>query len=120
MKKSIGWFVSTLGTFCLYQGNLNSKMRHKLKALVKEEALDAKPEQTLQQTMHCVNTRQEISSSDAGSVPGMGGGGGGGNTPGNSWWAVPPGFQNPDPISNPKNVIFSTLFQTRLLKSMIG
>ena len=76
MKKSIGWFVSTLGTFCLYQGNLNSKMRHKLKALVKEEALDAKPEQTLQQTMHSVNTRQEISSSDAGSVPGMGGGGG--------------------------------------------
>ena len=75
MKKSIGWFVSTLGTFCLYQGNLNSKMRHKLKALVKEEALDAKPEQTLQQTMHSVNTRQEISSSDAGSVPGMGGGG---------------------------------------------
>ena len=52
-------------------------MRHKLKALVKEEALDAKPEQTLQQTMHSVNTRQEISSSDAGSVPGMGGGGGG-------------------------------------------
>ena len=49
-------------------------MRHKLKALVKEEALDAKPEQTLQQTMHSVNTRQEISSSDAGSVPGMGGG----------------------------------------------
>ena len=47
--------------FCLYQGNLNSKMRHKLKALVKEEALDAKPEQTLQQTMHSVNTRQEIS-----------------------------------------------------------
>ena len=47
-------------------------MRHKLKALVKEEALDAKPEQTLQQTMHSVNTRQEISSSDAGSVPGMG------------------------------------------------
>ena len=77
MKKSIGWFVSTLGTFCLYQGNLNSKMRHKLKALVKEEALDAKPEQTLQQNMHSVNTRQEISSSDAGSVPGMGGGGGG-------------------------------------------
>ena len=66
MKKSIGWFVSTLGTFCLYQGNLNSKMRHKLKALVKEEALDAKPEQTLQQTMHSVNTRQEISSSDGG------------------------------------------------------
>ena len=64
-------------------------MRHKLKALVKEEALDAKPEQTLQQTMHSVNTRQEISSSDAGSVPGMGGRGG--NTPGNSWWAVPPG-----------------------------
>ena len=90
-------------------------MRHKLKALVKEEALDAKPEQTLQQTMHSVNTRQEISSSDAGSVPGMGGRGGGGNTPGNSWWAVPPGSQNPDPISNPKNVIFSTL-----LKSMIG
>ena len=59
----------------LYQGNLNSKMRHKLKALVKEEALDAKPEQTLQQTMHSVNTRQEISSSDAGSVPGMGAGG---------------------------------------------
>ena len=77
MKKSIGWFVSTLGTFCLYQGNLNSKMRHKLKALVKEEALDAKPEQTLQQTMHSVNTRQEISSSDAGFVPGMGRGGGG-------------------------------------------
>ena len=70
--------MSTLGTFCLYQGNLNSKMRHKLKALVKEEALDAKPEQTLQQTMHsAVNTRQEISSSDAGSVPGMGRGGGG-------------------------------------------
>ena len=51
-------------------------------------------------------------------MPGMGGGGG--KTPGNSWWAVPPGYQNPDPISNPKNVIFSTRFQTRLLKSMIG
>ena len=75
MKKSIGWFVFSLVAFCFLQGNLKSKMRHKLKALVKKEALDAKPEQTLQQTMHSVNTRQEISSSDAGSVPGMGAGG---------------------------------------------
>ena len=42
MEKSIGWFVFTLGAFCLFQGNLNSKMRHKLKVLVKEEALDVK------------------------------------------------------------------------------
>ena len=61
MKKSIGWFASTLGKFCLYQGNLNSKTRHKLKALVKEEALDAKPQQTLQQTTNSVNTREETS-----------------------------------------------------------
>ena len=44
MKKSIGWFVFTLGAFCLFQGNLNSKLRHKLKVLVKEEALDVKPQ----------------------------------------------------------------------------
>ena len=61
MKKSIGWFVFTLGAFCFFQGNLNSKTRHKLKALVKEEALDAKLQQTLQQTTNIVNTRQEIS-----------------------------------------------------------
>ena len=42
MKKSISWFVFTLGTFCLFQGNLNSKMRRQLKVLVKEEALDVK------------------------------------------------------------------------------
>ena len=42
MKKSIGWFVFTLGAFCFFQGNLNSKMRHKLNVLVKEEALDVK------------------------------------------------------------------------------
>ena len=39
-----------------------SKMRRQLKVLVKEEALDVKPQQTLQQTMNSVNTRQEISS----------------------------------------------------------
>ena len=44
MKKSISWFVFTLGTFCLFQGNLNSKMRRQLKVLVKEEALDVKPQ----------------------------------------------------------------------------
>ena len=44
MKKSIGWFVFTLGAFCLFQGNLNSKMRRQLKVLVKEEALDVKPQ----------------------------------------------------------------------------
>ena len=43
MKKSIGWFVFTLGAFCLFQ-NLNSKMRRQLKVLVKEEALDVKPQ----------------------------------------------------------------------------
>ena len=43
-KKSISWFVFTLGAFCLFQGNLNSKLRHKLKVLVKEEALDVKPQ----------------------------------------------------------------------------
>ena len=26
--------------------------------------------------------------------------GGGGGTPGNSWWGVPPGSPNPDPISD--------------------
>ena len=44
MKKSIGWFVFTLGAFCVFQGNLNSKMRHKLKVLMKDEALDVKPQ----------------------------------------------------------------------------
>ena len=44
MKKAMGWFVFTLGAFCLFQGNLNSKLRHKLKVLVKEEALDVKPQ----------------------------------------------------------------------------
>ena len=44
MKKSISWFVFTLGTFCLFQGHLNSKMRRQLKVLVKEEALDVKPQ----------------------------------------------------------------------------
>ena len=44
MKKSISWFVFTLGTFCLFQGNLNSKMRRQLKVLVKEEAVDVKPQ----------------------------------------------------------------------------
>ena len=44
MKKSIGWFVFTLDAFCLFQGNLNSKMRRQLKVLVKEEALDVKPQ----------------------------------------------------------------------------
>ena len=44
MKKSIGWFVFTLGAFCLFQGNLNSQMRRQLKVLVKEEALDVKPQ----------------------------------------------------------------------------
>ena len=62
MKKSIGSFVFTLGAFCLLQGNLSSKNRRQLKVLVKEEALDVKPQQTLQQTMNSVNTRQGISS----------------------------------------------------------
>ena len=61
IKRSIGWFVFTLGAFCLFQ-NLNSKMRRQLKVLVEEEALDVKPQQTLQQTMNSVNTRQGISS----------------------------------------------------------
>ena len=61
MKKSIGWFEFTLGVFCLFQ-NLNSKMRRQLKVLVKEEALDVKPQQTIQQTTNTVNTRQGISS----------------------------------------------------------
>ena len=61
MKKSIGWFVLTLGAFCLFQ-NLNSNMSRQLKVLVKEEALDVKPHLTLQQTMNSVNTRQGISS----------------------------------------------------------
>ena len=41
MKKSIDWFVLTLGAFCLFQ-NLNSKVRRQLK--VKKEALDVKPQ----------------------------------------------------------------------------
>ena len=44
MMKSIGWFVFTLGAFCSLQGNLNSKRRHKSKVLVKDEALDVKPQ----------------------------------------------------------------------------
>ena len=44
MKKSIGWFVFTLGAFRLFQGNLNSKIRRQLKVLLKEEALDVKPQ----------------------------------------------------------------------------
>ena len=44
MKKSAGWFVFTLGVFCLFQENLNSKMRRQLKVLVKEEALNVKPQ----------------------------------------------------------------------------
>ena len=43
MKKSIGWFLFTLGAFSLFQ-NLNSKMRRQLKVLVKEEALDVIPQ----------------------------------------------------------------------------
>ena len=31
---------------------------------------------------------------------------------------VPPGSPNPDPISDQKNVIFDTRFQTRALKSI--
>ena len=115
MKKSIGWFVFTLGAFCFFQGVLNSKMRHKLKVLVKDEALHVKPQQTLQQSMNSVNTRQEMLRCRL-----RAGEEGGGGTPGNSWWGVPPGSPNPDPISNPKNVIFFTRFHTRLLKSMIG
>ena len=44
MKKSIGWFVFTLGAFCLFQGNLNSKMHHKSKVLVNDETLAVKPQ----------------------------------------------------------------------------
>ena len=44
-------------------------------------------------------------------------GGGEGGIPGNSWWRVPPGSPNPDPISD-QNVIFHTRFQTRPLVSI--
>ena len=47
----------------------------------------------------------------------FGPGGGGGGT---LWWGwvVPPGSLNPEPISDQKNLIFHTRFQTRTLKSM--
>ena len=44
--------------------------------------------------------------------------GGAGVTSGNSWWGVPPGSPNPDPISDQKNVIFHTRFQIRPLQSI--
>ena len=44
IKKSIGWIVFTLGAFCLFQGNLTSKMRRQLKVLMKKEAVDVKPQ----------------------------------------------------------------------------
>ena len=34
--------------------------------------------------------------------------GAGGDTPGNSWWGVPPGSPNPDPISDCEKLYFST------------
>ena len=41
-----------------------------------------------------------------------------GGTPQNSWWGVPPGFPNPDPISD-QNMPFSIpLLQTWPLKSI--
>ena len=81
-------------------------MRHKLKVLVKDEALDVKP----QQTMNSANKEYQVKmqAPGRGVLPGILGGG------------VPPGSPNPDPISNPKKVIFFTRFQTRLLNSMIG
>ena len=36
----------------------------------------------------------------------------GGDTPWNSWWGVPPGSPNPDPISDQKMSLFHTCFQT--------
>ena len=105
MKKSIGWFVFTMGAFCFFQGNLNSKMRHKLNVLVKEEALDVKTstdtsanyEQCEHQTRN-IKLRCRLRA------------GGRGCNPGNSWWGVPPGSPNPDPISNAKNVFLYTRF----------
>ena len=33
MKKSIGWFVFTLGAFCFLQGNLNSMNASQIKTV---------------------------------------------------------------------------------------
>ena len=41
-----------------------------------------------------------------------------GGTTENSWWGVPPGSPNPDPISNQTNAIFHPLFQTWRLNSI--
>ena len=40
--------------------------------------------------------------------------GGGGGTPGNSWWGVPPGSQNPDPISEQKMSFSRPVFRPGL------
>ena len=40
------------------------------------------------------------------------------STPGISWRVVPRGSSNPDSISDPKNVIFHTRYQTWPLKSI--
>ena len=61
MKKSIGWFVFTLGAFCFFQGNLNSMNASQIKTVSEGRTLDVKPQQTLQQPMNSMNTRQEIS-----------------------------------------------------------
>ena len=34
-----------------------------------------------------------------------------GGTPENSWWGVPPGFLNPDPISDQKMSFFQPVFR---------
>ena len=36
--------------------------------------------------------------------------GGGEGTPGNSWWGVPPGSPNPDPISDQKMSFYKPVF----------
>ena len=61
MKKSIGWFVFTLGAFCFFRGNLNSMNALQIKTVSEGRTLDVKPQQTLQQPMNSMNTRQEIS-----------------------------------------------------------
>ena len=41
-----------------------------------------------------------------------------GGTPGNSWWGVPPGSPNPDPISYPKMLFFTPVLRPGLQEIM--